>query len=75
MYSLKADVLNTIALHQSNCRNCGLCVYLYAENGAMLLVGIWWQEKKNKLVKWKAFVDTVGLKSTYLKDNFCSGVL
>lgn len=26
------------------------CVCLYAENGATLLVGIWW-EKKNKLVK------------------------
>ena len=41
----------------------------------MLLVGIWWQENKNKLAEWKAFIDTMGLKSACLKDNFCSGVL
>ena len=39
------------------------CVFLYAENWATLLVGIWWQEDKNKLVEWKALVDTVGIKS------------
>ena len=38
--SLKADISSAIAFHQSNWRNCELCVYLYAENGAMLLVGI-----------------------------------
>ena len=55
--------------------NSGLCVYLYAEIGAMLVVGIWSQENKNKLAEWKAFIDTMGLKSAYLRDNFCSGVL
>ena len=72
---LKADILSAIALRRSNWRNCGLCVYLYSENGAMLLVGIWWQENKNILAEWKAFVDTIWLKSAYLKDNFCSGVM
>ena len=41
----------------------------------MLLVGIWWQENKNKLAEWKAFIDTMGLKSACLKDNFCSAAL
>ena len=42
---------------------------IYAENGAMLLVGVWWWENKYKLVEWNAF-DTVGIKSADLKDNF-----
>ena len=46
-----------------------MCVYLSAENGATLLVGIWWQENKNKLAERKAFVDTVGIKSADLKDK------
>ena len=25
----------------------------------MLLVGVWWRDNKNKLVEWKALVDTV----------------
>ena len=33
---------------------------LYAENGATLLVGIWWREDKN----------TVTIKSADLEDNF-----
>ena len=41
----------------------------------MLLVGIRWQENKNKLAEWKAFIDTMGLKSACLKDNFCSAAL
>ena len=59
-----------LALPQSERRNCGLCVYLYAENEATLSVRIWWRENKNKLVEWKAPVDTVGIKSADLKDKF-----
>ena len=47
-----------------------MCVGLYAENGATLLVGIWWRENKNKLVEWKALVDTVGIKNADLEDKF-----
>ena len=36
---------------------------LYTESGATLLVGVWWRENKNKLVEWKALVNTVGIKS------------
>ena len=38
---------------------------LYEENGATLLVGIWWREDKN----------TVTIKSADLEDNFFSRVL
>ena len=55
---------------QHEWRNCGLCVGLYAESGATLLVGVWWRENKNKLVEWKALVDTVGIKSADLEDKF-----
>ena len=48
---------------------------LYAENGATLLVGIWWRENNNKLVKWKALIYTVGIKGADLEENFCSNVL
>ena len=41
-----------------------------AENEATLLAGMWWREKKNKLVEWKALVDTVETKSADLKDQF-----
>ena len=58
------------ALGQNNWRNCGLCVDLYVENGAILLVGIWKQENKNKLVEWKALIDTVGIKSADLENKF-----
>ena len=47
-----------------------MCVGLYAENGATLLVGTWWRENKNKLVEWKALVDTVGIKNADLEDKF-----
>ena len=59
-----------LALRQSDWRNCGLCVGLYAEWGATLLVGVWWRENKNNLVEWKALVDTVGIKSADLEDKF-----
>ena len=36
----------------------------------MLMMGIWWQENKNKLVEWKALVDIVGIKSADLEDEF-----
>ena len=39
------------------------------------MVGIWWWEKNNKLVEWKALVDTVGIKGADLEDKFCSRVL
>ena len=55
---------------QREWRNCGLCVGLYAESGATLLVGVWWWENKNKLVEWKALVNTVGIKSVDLEDKF-----
>ena len=46
------------------------CVGLYVANGATLLVGIWWRENKNKIVEWKAFVDTVRIESSDLEDKF-----
>ena len=39
-------------------------------NGATLLVRIWWRVNKNKLVKWKALVDTARIKSADLKNKF-----
>ena len=36
----------------------------------MLLVGIWWQENKNKLVEWNALNDTMGMKGANLEDKF-----
>ena len=59
-----------LALRQSNWRNCGLCAGLYAESGARLLVGIWWREHRNKLVEWKALVDSMGIKGADLEDKF-----
>ena len=47
-----------------------VCLCLYAENGATLLVGIWQLENKNKLDKWKAPVDTTGIKKANLKEIF-----
>ena len=31
---------------------------------------IWWRENKSKLVKWKAFVNTVAIKNADFKDKF-----
>ena len=31
---------------------------------------IWWRENSNKLIKWKALVDTVGIKGADLEDKF-----
>ena len=36
----------------------------------LLLMGIWWRENKNKLVEWKALVDSVGIKSADLEDKY-----
>ena len=63
-------MFQALALRQSDWRNCGLYVSLYAKNGDMLLVGIWWWEYKNKLVEWKAPVDTLGIKSADLENKF-----
>ena len=49
--------------------NCALCACLHAENGATLLVGIWQQVNKNKLVEWKVPIDTVGIESADLKEK------
>ena len=64
--SLKADVSSV----SPSSERLGNFVGLFAENGAMLLVGIWWRENKNKLVEWKALVDTVAIKSADLEDEF-----
>ena len=56
-------MFRALALRQSDWRNCELCVALDVENGATLLVGMWWRGNKNKLVEWEALVDTVGIKS------------
>ena len=63
-------MFRALTLRQSDWRNYGLCVGLYAESGVTLLVGVWWRENKNKLVEWKALVDTVGIKSADLEDKF-----
>ena len=42
----------------------------YTENVSVILVGIWWRENNNKLVEWKALIDTVEIKSADLKDKF-----
>ena len=47
-----------------------MCVGLYTESGATPLAGVLWRENKNKLVEWKALVDTVGIKSADLEDKF-----
>ena len=64
------------ALRQSELRNCGLCVVYIQKCGATLLVGAWQREKQqNKLVEWKAFLDTVRIRVPIWKINFCSRVL
>ena len=52
--------LKVLALRQNDWRNCVLCVGLYAESGATLLVGIWWRVNKNELGVWKALIDSMG---------------
>ena len=69
-YRVEKLTFRALALRRSDRRNCGLCVGLHAEDGATLLVGIWWRENKNKLVEWKALADTVRTKSADLKDKF-----
>ena len=54
----KTEFLNTIN------------AFLYAESGATPLVGIWWQENRNKLVEWKVLVDSVGTKGAEMEDKF-----
>ena len=59
------------ALRRSESRNCGLCVVYIQKYGATLLAGAWQREKQqNKLVEWKAFVNTVRIKSADLKNKF-----
>ena len=56
-----------LALRRSESRNCGLCAVYMQEDGATLLAGAWQREKQqNKLVEWKAFIDTVRIKSADL---------
>ena len=41
------------------------------KDGAALFLGAWQREKQqNQLVEWKAFVDTVRIKSADLKTKF-----
>ena len=49
-----------------------MCVVYIQKDGAALLIGAWYSEKQqNKsVVEWKAFVDTVRIKSADLKNNF-----
>ena len=62
-----------LALRRSESRNCGLCVVYIQKDGATLLVGAWLSEKQqNKLVEWKAFVDTMRIKGDDLKNKFLS---
>ena len=55
-----------LALRRSESRNCGLCVVYIQKYGATLLV----ENQQNKLVEWKAFVDTMRIKSADLKNKF-----
>ena len=62
-----------LALCRSESRNCGLYVVYIQKDGATLLVGAWLSEKQqNKLVEWKAFVDTMRIKGDDLKNKFLS---
>jgi len=60
-----------LALRWSESTNYGLCVVYIQKYGATLLVGAWnWREKQlNKLVEWKAFLNTVRIKSADLKNK------
>ena len=63
------DSFWVLALHKSDWRNCELCVGLYAE----MEWRYWWEygdRNKNKLVKWKVLIDTMGIKSANMKDKF-----
>ena len=55
---------------QSEWRNCELCVGLSMEK---VELRYWWEhndeKNMNKLVEWKAFVDTYGIKSADLKNK------
>ena len=62
-------MFQALALRLSKWMNCALCACLLAENGATLLLGIWQRVNKNKLVEWKAPIDTVGIESADLKDK------
>ena len=44
-------MFRALTLRQSDWRNYGLCVGLYAESGVTLLVGVWCEKNKNKLVE------------------------
>ena len=65
-----------LALRRSESRNCGLWLVYIQKYGTTLLVGAWQPEKQqNKLVEWKAFVDTVRIRVPIWKIIFCSRVL
>ena len=66
--SLKANV-SSVSLRQSGWRNCRLCVGSNAESRATLLMGIWWQENKNKLVRWKALARKRNFDSRVLRPS------
>ena len=65
------QMFRALALRRSESRNCGLCVVHIQKYGTTRLVGAWQREKQqNKLVKWKAFVDTVRIESADVKNKF-----
>ena len=47
-------MFGALALHQSELRDCELCVVYIQKSGATLLVGVWQsEERQNKLVECK----------------------
>ena len=64
-------MFQALGLCWSETQNCGGCVVYIQKDGATLLVGAWSREKQqNKLVEWKAFVDTVRIKSADFKNIY-----
>jgi len=61
--------VRALALRQSKRRNYGPCVDPRGESGASPLVEHSDEKNMNKLVDWKAFVDTYGIKSADLKNK------
>ena len=57
-----------LTLRQSDWRNFGLFVLKKMEFRYWKDYGE--EKKRNKLVKWKALVDTVGIESADLEDKF-----
>ena len=66
-------MFQALALCWSESKNCGVRVVYIQKDGATLLIGAWQHEKQqNRLVEWKAFVDTVRIQSANFKSTFLS---